>query len=105
MDRAIPMILLCGAVLALGVRSAPAGAAPDDDGLDGPLTLEDALRIFRARGFDLLLADLTVESARANRVQAGALANPQLSGGVGHSFTYDPAACPGCSATAWSAGL
>jgi outer membrane protein TolC len=103
MQRALVMVVLGWAALAFGGLSV-AVPAPGQDGLDGPLTLEGAVRIFRARGFDLLLADAAVEVARAGRVQASAVANPQLSGGIGHSFTYSPA-CPGCSATAWNAGL
>jgi cobalt-zinc-cadmium efflux system outer membrane protein len=61
------------------------------------LTLEDAVRIFRERGFDLLLADAQVAAAQADERAAGAVANPQLSGSVGKSF--DP------SAMAWGAGI
>ena len=69
------------------------------------LGMDDALRIFRERGFDLLLADAQVQVAQADERAAGAVANPQLSGTVGKSFGYDPAACAGCSATAWSVGI
>jgi cobalt-zinc-cadmium efflux system outer membrane protein len=69
------------------------------------LTMDDALRIFRERGFDLFIADAQVAAAQGDALAAGAVANPQLSGGVGRSFNYDPAACPGCSATSWMVGL
>ena len=69
------------------------------------LTIEDALRIFRERGFDLLIADAQVAAAEGDVGAAGAVANPQLSASAGRSFDYDPRACPGCSATAWTLGL
>jgi len=69
------------------------------------LTMDDALRIFRERGFDLLIADAQVAAAQGDAAAAGAVANPQLSGSAGRSFGYDATACPGCSATAWSVGL
>src|SRR5215472_401798 len=67
--------------------------------LPNPLTLDDALRIFRERGFDLLLADAAVASARGDLAIAGAYQNPAVSGGAGPVFTYNPDLCdrPGCS--------
>jgi outer membrane protein, heavy metal efflux system len=73
--------------------------------LPSVLGMDEALRIFRERGFDLLLADAQVAAAQGEVSVAGAVANPQLSGSVGKSFGYDPRACPGCSAIAWSAGV
>ena len=67
--------------------------------------MDEALRLFRERGFDLLLADAQVMAAQADERAAGAVANPQLSASAGRSFDYDASACPGCSATAWSVGL
>jgi len=69
------------------------------------LTMEEALRLFRERGFDLLIAEAQAAAAEADVASAGAVPNPQLSGSVGHSFNYDPGACTGCSANSWSAGL
>src|SRR5438105_1632621 len=82
--------------LALAVAAAP---------LPSPLTLPEALRIFRERGFDLLLAEASVESARGELETASAVANPQLSGSLGRSFNYDPGQCPGCSDLQTSVGL
>ena len=67
--------------------------------LPNPLTLDDALQIFRERGFDLLLADAAVASARGDLAIAGAYQNPAVSGGAGPVFTYNPDLCdtPGCS--------
>ncbi len=92
------LLALLGSVTLLGPIAASA---------QGWMTIEDAVLLFRRRGFDLLLADLAIEWARAERTQAAAVANPQLDGGLGRSFGYDPRKCltPGCSATAWSAGL
>jgi cobalt-zinc-cadmium efflux system outer membrane protein len=69
------------------------------------LTMDDALHIFRERGFDLLIAEAQVAAAEGDATAAGAFANPQLFASVGRSFDYDARACPGCSATAWSIGL
>jgi cobalt-zinc-cadmium efflux system outer membrane protein len=65
------------------------------------LHLEDALRLLRERGFDLLVAEAAVEGAEGDAAVAGAVANPSLSLSYGRSFTYghctdasgNPAAC------------
>ena len=57
----------------------PAPATPD---VPQSLSLEEALRIFRARGFDLLLAEAQVKSAEADEYTAGAVPNPGLNAGV-----------------------
>jgi len=67
--------------------------------------MDEALRIFRERGFDLLIAEAQVASAQGDATAAGAVPNPQISGSLGRSFGYDASACAGCSATAWSVGL
>src|SRR5207302_1729441 len=67
--------------------------------------MDDALHIFRERGFDLLIAEAQIAAAGGDATAAGAFANPLLSASAGRSFDYDPRACPGCSATAWSIGL
>ena len=69
------------------------------------LGMQDALRLFRERGFDLIVADAMVDSTRADAQIAGAIANPAISGGVGRSFGFNSKQCPGCSALAWSAGV
>jgi cobalt-zinc-cadmium efflux system outer membrane protein len=69
------------------------------------LTLEEALRLFRENGFDLLIAEAQVAGAQGDAEAGAAVANPQLSGTVGKSFGYDPSACAGCSAIAWSVGI
>ena len=69
------------------------------------LTMDEALRLFRERGFDLLIAEAQAAAAEGDVTSAGAVPNPQLFGSVGHSFNYDPGACSGCSANSWSVGL
>jgi len=69
------------------------------------LTLDDALRLFRERGFDLLLADAQLASVQADERAAHAVANPTVSVSAGKAFDYDPSLCAGCSAFAFSAGL
>jgi outer membrane protein, heavy metal efflux system len=69
------------------------------------LTIDDALRIFRERGFDLLIADAQIAAAEGDSAAAAAVQNPQLSATIGKTLDYDPRACSGCSATAWSLGL
>ncbi len=73
--------------------------------LPSVVTMEDALRIFRERGFDLLIAEAQIAAAQGDVAAARAIPNPQLSGSLGRSFGYDASACAGCSATAWAVGL
>jgi cobalt-zinc-cadmium efflux system outer membrane protein len=67
--------------------------------LPARLTLDEALRIFRSQGLDLLIADANVESARGDERIASAIYNPSVGLGRGKSTTYDPTqgASPGCS--------
>ena len=69
------------------------------------LTLDEALRLFRERGFDLIIADSAVASAEADLAAASAIANPALSLSRGTSSTYDPSLCPGCSKTSISEAI
>jgi cobalt-zinc-cadmium efflux system outer membrane protein len=89
--------------------SAEAGAepAPPAPAIPSHLSLVDAVRIFHERGFDLLLADASVASAKGDLAIARALPNPQLSGTTGHTFGYDPGECEtsGCSRTPWNASV
>jgi cobalt-zinc-cadmium efflux system outer membrane protein len=52
------------------------------------LTLDAAMRIFRTRGLDLLIADAATRSAEGGVKIAGAVANPVASGSIGNGFTY-----------------
>ena len=90
----------CAALLMfLTALRAPAEASRD------PLTLDEALRIFRSSGFDLLIADAAVAAARADEQIAGAVPNPSLALARGTSSTYDRSLCAGCSNRSVSAGL
>src|SRR6267143_581190 len=75
-------------------------AVPAEPPLPAVLTLPDALRLFRERSLDLLLADAQVAAARGDEAAARGLPNPALSGSVGRSFD-----CSGCSALAWGLGV
>src|SRR5207244_3799771 len=75
-------------------------AVPAVAPLPAVLTLPDALRRCRERGFGRLLADAQLAAARGDRAAAGAIANPSLSGSLGRSFD-----CSGCSAPALALGL
>jgi cobalt-zinc-cadmium efflux system outer membrane protein len=102
---------VAGALLRLGVASLghagePSATVPAAE-IPSPLHMGDAVRIFRERGFDLLIADAATESARGDLKTAQAFPNPAVTAAGGRSFTYDPGRCdhPGCSATSVAAGL
>ena len=83
-------------------------AAPAEPPLLPPvLTLQDALRLFHERSFDLLLADAQLAAARGDEALARAIPNPAVNGSVGKSFGYDASTCPspGCSSISIGAGL
>jgi len=90
----------CAALLMFLTALRASAEAPRD-----PLTLDEALRIFRASGFDLLIADAAVAAARADEQIAGAVPNPSLALASGTSSTYDRSLCAGCSNRSVSAGL
>jgi cobalt-zinc-cadmium efflux system outer membrane protein len=58
--------------------------------LPSHVTLADALRIFRERGFDLIIAEAQVDSAEGDVKVAGAVPNPSVGVSFGHAFTYQP---------------
>jgi cobalt-zinc-cadmium efflux system outer membrane protein len=93
------------AITLLGPAISLAGDENESPFLPAHLEMQDALRIFRERGFDLIVADATVDSVRGEAQIAGAIPNPAISGGVGRSFGFNSTQCPGCSALAWSAGV
>ena len=78
------------------LADAPPPVAESDAQLPAQLTLGEALHIFRARGFDLLLADAQVASANGDLRAARASPNPVVSGSASHSFVYPPD-CAGCA--------
>jgi len=64
--------------------------SPPPTDLPQALSLEEALRIFRARGFGLLIADAAVVSAEGAERAAQYIPNPQLSVGYGRALGYNP---------------
>jgi hypothetical protein len=75
------------------------------------LGLDEALRIFRSRGLDLLIAEASVRSAEGAVKIAGAPSggNPVVSASLGNAFTYVPnqAVCNqnGAVCTPWVVNL
>jgi outer membrane protein, heavy metal efflux system len=68
---------------------------PEPVRLPEAVTLDDALKIFRARGLDLLIADAAVSNAEGDVKVAGAVPNPNLGYSFTHIFHYDPnKVCP-----------
>ncbi len=63
---------------------------PPPADLPSSLSLEDALRIFQARGFGLLIADAGVVSAQGAERAAQYVPNPSLSLGYGRALGYNP---------------
>ncbi|MBX3159658.1 MAG: TolC family protein [Deltaproteobacteria bacterium] len=80
-------------VVWLAVASTAAVADP----LPARLDLAQAIALFRVAGFDLLIAEADIESARGDEVIARALPNPKLSLTYGRSF-HTSCAHPPCSA-------
>jgi outer membrane protein, heavy metal efflux system len=72
------------------VALSPVGlAAPVDESnerLPAHVSLDDALRIFRSKSFDLLLADAAIAGAEGDVKAAAAIPNPSFSGGLYRSF-------------------
>jgi cobalt-zinc-cadmium efflux system outer membrane protein len=60
-----------------------------------PMALDDALRLFRQRGLDLLIAEAAIWNAEGDVKVAGAIPNPNLAYTFEHIFNYDPnGTCP-----------
>lgn len=78
---------------------------PDGAQLPAAIDLAVALRLFRTRGLDLLIASAAVDAARGDERIAAAVANPALNLAVGRTSGYNPALCAGCSDIAVSASV
>ncbi|MGH7272563.1 MAG: TolC family protein, partial [Polyangiaceae bacterium] len=95
----------------LGVSAATApsawgdGVVPSAAEIPQKLTMDEALRIFRAHGLDLLVAEAAVRNVEGQVKVAGAVPNPVGSAGWGKTINYDPGNCEQCSTTYWSLGL
>jgi len=93
-----------GMAIVLSLPSAASAREPDGEfEIPAQLHLQDALRLFREHGLDLILAEAAVEGARGDALLASAAPNPAFSGGVGRSFAC--AGIPGCSDLAWNVGI
>jgi len=78
------------ALIVLGVApngdaASPAAVASE---LPAVLRLDDALRLLRERGIDILIAEAAISAAEGDVRIAGAVMNPALSLSYGRSFTY-----------------
>ena len=98
LHRWLPAAL--GVALAAGFFSPPAEA---DEAIPAKLSLRSALEVFRARGFDRLLADSTLASAAGDLEIATAVQNPTLSLGAGKNFQC--AGSQDCQVISYSIGL
>ena len=81
------------------------GVVPASTELPQMLSLDEALRVFRTRGLDLLMAEAAVKGAEGQVKTAGAIPNPVGSAGWGKTINYDPGNCDQCSTTYWALGL
>jgi cobalt-zinc-cadmium efflux system outer membrane protein len=102
------------ATLAVTAAHARADVVPPPVSIPAALSMDDALAIFRARGFDLLIAEAAVQSAEGDKQIAGIVPNPIANLGYGRVLGgYDPSPQPqgncggpdGCSANQYTAGL
>jgi cobalt-zinc-cadmium efflux system outer membrane protein len=84
----LSLLLIAAGTLAMDSARAD-DAVPPSTELPPTLSLDDAIRIFRTRGLDLLIAEAAVRSAEGGVKIAGAVPNPVVSGSVGNAFTYN----------------
>ncbi len=82
-------------------------AANEDPAIPSSLTLDDALKLFHTRGYDLLIADAAVFDAQADVAAAGAVPNPDLTLAPGRVIdpTYSTANCGACSKNVYNVAL
>lgn len=95
--------VLASAAVCFLPRLAKAQTVDDTFAVPAHLYLEDAVRLFRQHGLDLILSEAAVEGARGDSLIASAAPNLAFSGGVGRSFLCG--GLPGCSDVAWSVGV
>jgi len=98
-------LALAGAMLAPPPARADA-IVPAPTTLPQTLSMTEAIRIFRASGLDLLIADASTRSAEGAVKIAGAVPNPTFSASVGNAFTYSTGNgttdCAGATCSPWS---
>lgn len=111
MSSSLVRLAICVALAGpLGSDASADEPSRDEVQLPAQLSLDDALRIFRERGYDLLLADAAVEAAAGDAAAAAQIPNPTflLQGSYSFSYRSPYAASPLQSpATPWgvTAGL
>src|SRR5579864_2689773 len=71
------------------VRADEIDVVPAPPELGPVLTLDEAMRTFRRRGLDLLIADAVVKNAEGAVKIAGAVPNPIVTASVGNAITYN----------------
>lgn len=71
-----------------GAGAYAADPVPPPPELPPTLTLADALRMFRQRGLDLLVAEANARNVEGGALIAGAVPNPVFNASAGNSFTY-----------------
>lgn len=84
--RALFAVLAALALWSSGARADDVVPAPTP--LPSPLSMDEALRLFRTRGLDLLIADANTRVAEGQVIASGAMPNPVASGSVGNAITY-----------------
>jgi cobalt-zinc-cadmium efflux system outer membrane protein len=102
---AIALLLPLVSTLAAIAPAARADVVPAAVELPSLLTLDDAIRIFRQRGLELLIAEAAVQSAEGDVHSAGMIPNPSVSLGYGRAFGYDASQCSTCSANTYAVSL
>jgi len=99
------MVAIVGVLLTLSMssRGLRADVLPPATELPQTLNLDEALRIFRARGLDLLIAEATVRTAEGGVTAAGAVQNPVLTTSIGNSLTWANTYASGKDCSAYGA--
>jgi len=103
--RAMMAVVIVCVLGGVARRAWAEGSVPPATDLPQVLSMTEALRIFRTRGLDLLIAEAAVRSAEGDVTVAGAVPNPVGSAGYGRVINYDPGPCDQCSANYWAVGL
>jgi cobalt-zinc-cadmium efflux system outer membrane protein len=90
--RTTPVVLALLSIMAAPYGRGRAAAAdivlPAAAELPRVLTLDDALRIWRAHGLDVLLAEAAVKTSEGAVLIAGAIPNPVATATAANAFTY-----------------
>ncbi|MGA7119658.1 MAG: TolC family protein [Polyangiaceae bacterium] len=91
-SRCLSALLVALAMLFSSGARADGGVVPPSFEVPAVLELDEALRIFRARGLDLLIAEAAVRTAEGAVKIAGAPpgGNPVVNASLGNAFTYVP---------------